>query len=128
MGEEADNVSISTNISTESRKKYEDVLPKFGAHFKVLMNIIFERAWFNRRTQEDNESVDQFITSLYSLPENCEFGPMKDELLIDLLVIGINDATLPERLQIDRTLTLNKAKKLACQKEAVTEQQSILKR
>ena len=112
LGEEADNVLISTNISEENRKNYDDVLAKFDAHFKVRKNIIFERARFNPRTQEDDESVDQFITSLYSLAENCEFGPMKDKLIQDRLVVGIKDVTLSERLQTDETLTLHKAKKL----------------
>ena len=110
---------ISTNISEESRKKYDDVLAKFDAHFKVHENIIFERVGFNCRTQEDNESVDQFIMSLYSLAENCEFGPMKNELIWDHLVVDIKDFTLSERLQADEMLMLDKAIKLAHQKEAV---------
>ena len=43
-------------------------------------------------------------------------------------MVGIRDVTLSERLQTDETLTLEKAKKLARQREAVKEQQSILKR
>ena len=70
LGKEADDVLISTNFSEESRKKYDDFLAKFDAHFKVRKNIIFEGAGFNHRTQEDDESVDHFITSLYSLAEN----------------------------------------------------------
>ena len=113
---------VSTNISEESRKKYDDVLAKFDAHFRVRKNIIFERARFNRRIQEEDESVDQFITNLYSLADNCEFGNMKDELIRDRLVVGIRDVTLSERLQTDEALTLEKAKKLARQREAVKEQ------
>ena len=126
LGEQADDVLVSTNISEESRKKYDDILAKFDAHFRVRKNIIFERARFNRRIQED-ESVDQFITNLYSLADNGEFGNMKDELIRDCLVVGIRDVTLSERLQTDEALTLEKAKKLARQREAVKEQQSILK-
>ena len=128
LGEEEDDVLISTNISEESRKNYDDVLAKFDAHFKVHKNIIFETVGFNRRTQEDDESVDQFIMSLYSLAENCEFGPMKDELIWDHLVIDFKDFTLSERLQVDEMLMLDKAMKLARQKEAVREQHNILKR
>ena len=53
---------------------------------------------------------------------------MKDELIRDCLVVGIEDVTLLERLQTDEALTLDKAKKLAHQREAVKEQQSILKK
>ena len=128
LGEEADDVLTSTNISTEDRKKYKQVLAKFDAHFKVRKNIIFERARFNRRMQEEEESVEQFITSLYSLADNCEYGNMKEELIRDRLVVGIKDVTLSERLQMDEALTLDKAKKSVRQREAVKEQQSFLKR
>ena len=43
----------------------------------------------------------------------------RDEMLRD---IGIRDAGLSERLQLDPDLTLEKAKKVARQKEAVKEQ------
>ena len=96
LGEQAEDVLVWMNISEESRKKYDDVLAKFDAHFRVRKNIIFERARFNRRIQEEDESVDQFITNLYSLADNCEFGNMKDELIRDRLVVGIRDVTLSE--------------------------------
>ena len=72
LGEDADDILTSTNISEESRKKYTDVLAKFDTDFKVRKNVIFEHARFNRRVQEHEESVEQFITSLYSLSENCQ--------------------------------------------------------
>ena len=53
---------------------------------------------------------------------------MKEELIRDRLLVGIKDITLSERLQIDEALTLDKAKKLVCQREAVKKQQSFLKR
>ena len=48
LGEEADNVLTSTNITAENRKKFADVLQKFDEFFKVRKNIIFERARFNQ--------------------------------------------------------------------------------
>ena len=127
LGEDADDVLTSTNISEESRKKYTDVLAKFDTDFKVRKNVIFERVRFNCRVQEHEESVEQFITSLYSLSENCQYGELKDEMICDRIVVGIRDSTLSERLQMDETLTLDKAKKMVRQREAVKEQQNVLK-
>lgn len=127
LGEDADDVLTSTNISDESRKKYTDVLAKFDAHFQVRKNVIFERAWFNCRVQEHEESVEQFITSLYALLENCQYSELKEEMIHDRLVVGIRDSSLSERLQMDETLSLDKAKKMARQREAIKEQQSMLK-
>ena len=44
----------------------------------------------------------------------------------DRLVIGIRDTSLPEKLQLDAHLTLEKAMKAVKQMEAVGEQQRIL--
>ena len=44
----------------------------------------------------------------------------------DQLAVGIRDSNLSERMQMDTDLTLEKAKKLAQQKEAVREQHSEL--
>ena len=53
---------------------------------------------------------------------------MKDELIRDRLVVGIRDSALSERLQLEPELTLDKAKKLICQRESVRTQQDILQR
>ena len=91
-------------------------------------NVILECARFNRRAQEDDESVEQFITSLYSLSEDCQYAELKEEMIRDRIVVGIRDTGLSERLQMDKALTLDKAKKLVRQREAVKEQQHVLKR
>ena len=47
-------------------------------------------------------------------------------MIRDRLVVRIQDTSLPERLQLDPDLTLEKAKKAICQWEAVHEQQNII--
>ena len=74
-----------------------------------------------------NESVEQFITDVHRLADNYEYGVMKEELVRDRLVVGIRDHALSERLQMEAELTLDKAKRLIRQREAVKEQQEELK-
>jgi len=83
MGEDAEDTLASANISEEDRKQYETVIEKFDAFFKVGKNVIFERARFNRHVQRQDESAEQFITSLYSLAENCAYGDLKAEMIHD---------------------------------------------
>ena len=116
----------STNITGEKRKKYASVIGKFDAFFRVRKNVIFERARFNRRSQGPDESAEQFITSLYSLTENCVYGELRDEIR-DRIVVGIRNRSLSDRLQIESDLTLEKAKTLVRQREAVQEQQALLR-
>ena len=127
MGQEADDVLTSTNITEAERRSYGSVMAKLDGHFQVRRNVIFERAKFNRRNQLAGESAEQYITTLYSLVETCNYGDFKDEMLRDRIVVGIRDARLSERLQLDADLTLDKVKKQVRQKEAVSEQQSKLK-
>ena len=119
LGEEADDVLTSTNITQESRKKFADVIQKFDKFFKVRKNVIFERARFNQRSQGESETAEQFITSLYSLAADCEFGVLKEQLIRDRIVVGIRDSSLSAKLQMDSELTLEKAKGLVRQQEVV---------
>ena len=42
MGEEANDILCSTNISSAYRAKYNSVMGKFDEYFKVRKNVIFE--------------------------------------------------------------------------------------
>jgi len=44
MGNEAEDMLASTNISDDDRKNYSRVITKFDTFFKIRKNIIFERA------------------------------------------------------------------------------------
>ena len=121
LGEEADDVLTSTNITEGDHKKYGEVMAKLDKFFKVRRNVILERARFNHRCQREGESAEQYITALYGFIETCEYGALCDEMLRDRIVVSIRDAGLSERLQFDPELTLEKAKKTMRQKEAVKE-------
>ena len=127
LGEEADDVLTSTNITEDDRKKYATVLAKFDAFFQVRKNVIFERARFNRRNQLEGQSIEQYITALYRLVDSCDYGALKEEMLRDRIVVGIRDVALSERLQLDADLTLDTAKKKVRQREAVFEQGQLLR-
>ena len=121
LGEEAEDVLTSTNITEDDKEKYNPVMAKFDEFFQVRKNVIFERARFNRRNQHEGESIEQYISQLYSLSESCDYGALKEEMLRDRIVVGIRDTSLSERLQMDDKLTLEKAKKMVRQKEAVSQ-------
>ena len=127
MGEEAEDILVSTNISEDQRKQYEAVLSKFDGFFCVRKNVIIERAKFNRRSQLPDEPAEQFIASVYNLAADCNFSDLKDQLIRDRIVVGIRNQALSEQLQSDPELTLEKAKILVRQQEAIRDQQQFLK-
>ena len=66
MGDEADDILRSFGLSAKESKKYSVVKGKFESRIVPRRNVIFERAKFNQRRQEDGETVDAFITDLMS--------------------------------------------------------------
>ena len=127
MGDQADDILRSFNLSEEDSKKYTVVKEKFDSHFVKRKNVIFERAKFNMRKQEDGETVDSFITALYELVEHCSYRGLWEEMIRDRLVVGISDSKLSEKLQLDNALTLEKAVVQARQTETVKQQQPLLR-
>ena len=127
LGEEAEDILTSTNISEEDRKNYASVLGKFDNFFKIRKNVIIECAKFNKRSQLPDEPAKQFIASLYNLASNCNSRELENKLIRDRIVVGIRDALLSKHLQMDPELTLKKAKTLVRQREAVRKQQQTLK-
>ncbi|UYV69287.1 hypothetical protein LAZ67_6003116 [Cordylochernes scorpioides] len=129
MGDRADDIFRTFKFEKEEEAtKLDSVLKAFDSHFCVRKNIIYERAKFNSRIQEDREPVDEFITSLYKLADSCEFEGLHEQLIHDRIVVGVRDKALSERMQLDSELTLEKAVKMVRQQEAVRQQQVDLQR
>ena len=81
---------------------------------------------FNCHSQQDGETAEEFITSLYQLVDSCDYGAMQDQMLRHRIVVRICDQALSQRMQMDPELTLEKDKSFTHQKEAVREQQLML--
>ena len=101
------------------KEKYDTVKSELEGHFILKRNAIFEHAKFNLRFQKENESVDNFITDLFTLAQHCNYRTLHDEMVRDRVVVGLKDKTLSEKLQLEADLTLEKATNQARQKELV---------
>ena len=124
MGDEADDILSLFGLSDADHKKYQMVLSKFEGYFVKQKNVIFERARFNRRKQEEGEPVDNFIMDLYRLSKHCGYGTLLNEMIRDRIVVGLRNAALSEKLQLDADLNLDKAVKAARESESVKQQQT----
>ena len=122
MGDEAE-----FRLTEEQRKNYTTVVEKFDSYSVKRRNLIFERAKFNRRRQEEGEPVNDFIMDLYRLAERCSYGTLHDELIHDRIVVGLRSAALSEKLQRDADLTLEKAVQMAREDETIKKQQTLLR-
>ena len=132
MGQEAEQVYKSFGLIDEAdddndgyneANDYAKVMELFDTHFVPKRNVIFERARFHSRTQEQGESVEQYIRHLYELAAHCDFTEREEEIR-DRLVIGIKDKDLSLKLQMTSDLTLKKAVDMARHSELVKLQNS----
>ena len=78
MGDYADDIFSALPMTADERKKYDTVKSKLEGHFIIKRNVIFEHAKFNLRFQKENESVDNFITDLFPLAQQCNYGTLHD--------------------------------------------------
>ena len=46
MGEDAEEILATTNITVEQKKEYRRVVQKFDEYFQVRKNLVYERASF----------------------------------------------------------------------------------
>lgn len=52
-------------------------------------------------TSGAGKTVEQYIMVLYNLAEHCNYKDMKEEMIRNRLIIGIQDSALSEKLQLD---------------------------
>ena len=126
MGEQAEDALASIGLSEQDRNDYAIVKQNFQTHFIKGHNPIFERARFNQCTQQQGQTVDSFVTALYSLAERCDYGLLWEQMIRDCLVVGLLDANLAEKLPLKADLELADAIAWARNSEMVKSQQSTV--
>ena len=82
---------------------------------------------FNQRAQQVGKTVDQFVTTLHNSAEHCSYGNLCKKMIRYRLVVGLHDASVSLKLQMDPDLTLKKAVIAASQSEIVKKQQSTVR-
>ena len=72
----------------------ENLLEIYNDFFKLKTNVTYERYKFNMRKQNIHEKLEDYITELQKLAGNCKFKDLKESLIVDRIIIGINDNEL----------------------------------
>ncbi|KAL3213734.1 hypothetical protein MRX96_035233 [Rhipicephalus microplus] len=88
MGERAEKIYATFTLSEENSKKFDAVVEQFDKYFIPRRNVIFQRARFNTRLQQDGESAKDFATALHTLSKDCEVGALRKEFVRDRLRLG----------------------------------------
>ncbi|XP_023224747.1 uncharacterized protein LOC111625755 [Centruroides sculpturatus] len=108
----------------KDRNGHSKVKAAFEKYFVPTKNVIYKRYKFISWFQEEGETVEKFVTSLYSLVKTRDFpASFQDKMIRDRIVCGIRDKKVSERLQLEMELTLDKAINTVRQAETVKKQQ-----
>ena len=76
--------------SPDDRNNLSKIIEKFDQYTIGELNETFERYNFNSRSQEENESIDAYVTALRTLAKTCNFCDcMRDSILRDRIILGI---------------------------------------
>ena len=100
--------------AAESRESVAVLKAKCRELCNPLTNVIIERHKFNTRFEEASEPVQNFITALKFLADTCDFGTLKDLIILDRIVCGVSSDALRKQQLKERDPTLHKAVQL-CQ-------------
>uniref|UniRef100_A0A1A8C840 ribonuclease H n=1 Tax=Nothobranchius kadleci TaxID=1051664 RepID=A0A1A8C840_NOTKA len=100
-----------------SSLSYDELSGKLTAHYKPKPLIIAERFKFQKRNQQENESVSDYVVSLKRLSTHCDFGRHLDEALRDRFVSGLKVEAIQRKLLTEQDLTFAKACELALSME-----------
>lgn len=93
----------------EDANRLPDVFTKFEAYFNPRRNRLYEWYSFWSLTQSSGEPVDMFVKRLRTQATKCEFGEMRDMMMLCRCDFGISDQKLKEKLLQDPEITLNRA-------------------
>ena len=88
------------------------VVQKFQDYCSPRKNITFMQHKFFTCKQRDGQSFDEFVTELRKHSADCEFETLCNSLIRYIIICGINDNHLHERLLRETELTLQKAVQL----------------
>ena len=84
--------------------KYNNVLEHFEAYFGPLKNITFVLNF----SRIDRKTFDDYLIEMRELSSYCDLFKLRKWLLRDMLIIGLNDKSLQERLLREPNLDLTK--------------------
>ena len=101
----------------QEKMKLTEIMEKMDEFCIPRKNIRFSRYKFFTCGQREGEPFDDFVTNQKKLSQDCEFGTLCDSLIRDLIIIGILDNHLRERLLREHDLTLETLSSVAKQQK-----------
>ena len=110
----------------ENPNRLPDVLNKFEGYFNPRRNRLYEWYTFWSLSQTEGEPIDMFVKRLRTQATRCEFGDMRDMMMLCRCAFGIANVRLKEKLLQDPDITLPRAVELIRASEVTKSQMDNL--
>ena len=112
LGEEAFKIYSTFKFEEEEKGKLDFLLQKFEAHFRGKENISYERYKFFSYKQNQGQSTENFVTELKKQAVKCKLENLQDSLIVTMIICGVKNNLVRERLLQEEGLSLEKAVEL----------------
>ena len=96
--EEVRDANDTVITPAEDKEDLDTVLCKFDEHFGPKECRNYRRQDFLERTQQEGESVMDFVADLKHKARECGYGPIEESMICDKVIQGVRDQSLKMRL------------------------------
>ena len=112
--------------SDEEETEYDKAMRLLDSKFIPQANVPFQRHEFRQAKQEEDETVDQFVTRLSQLAETCEFTEIKENIRDQVIDKCKSHRLRKKLLETGRNLTLERAQDIARAMETAERQATMI--
>ena len=105
---------------TDATITYEFIKKSVIDHLRPKSILHFERHPLHSMVQKDGESASNFVECLKKQAGRCNFGSLRDDLLLSQFIFGLRSQPIRAKLLADPSLDLTKALQEALLHETVT--------
>ena len=108
----------SPSSVTDATVDFDTIKQHVITHLKPKRILHFERHLLHSMVQTD-ETATVFLQRLKDQASRCEFGSLRDALILSQFIFGLQDKLTREKLLADPSLTLDAAVQMALMQETV---------
>ena len=127
-----DGLRIYNSLQFEEnahKRDMDKIIEKIEQYCLGETNVLDERYnyKFNKISQQQSETFDEYFSNLSVLVETCQFADMQNDLLRDRIVIGIRDDCLDKQLLQKKDLSFRECIDTCRAYESTSEQMRNMK-
>ena len=113
IGQKGRDIYNTWALKSAEIDEIDALFDMFEANCNPKQNVTVLRYKFNTRDQRSDENIDQYVTELRRLANDCSYGELLEEMIRDRIVCGTNNPRIKEKRLQAETLDLSRAINIA---------------